>query len=81
MLAIEGKDTKLDNVGNPTTDPARRARLVSLRGPQWPWQPAEPDLSGSPTFSNNVCVAIVPSVVAVHSKSIRLEGKSAWSIQ
>ena len=31
-------------------------------------------------LSNNLCVGIIPSVVAVHSKTVQLEGKSAWSV-
>jgi hypothetical protein len=80
VLAIEGKDTKLDARGAPTTnlsEPDRR--LVSLRGPQWPWQPTT-----SPTtteLSNTLCFAIIPNVVAVHAKTVQLEGNSAWSMQ
>ena len=80
VLSIEGKDSALDNYGKPGATDGVPRRLVSLRGPQWPWQPAT-DLSSYSDLSNYICVAIVPSVVAVHSKSIRLEGKSAWSIQ
>lgn len=69
ILSIE-KGT--DVVSDPSTQ-----RMVSLRGPQWPWQPAA-DLASS-DLSNNLCLSIIPNVVAVHSKTIRLEGKSAWS--
>jgi hypothetical protein len=41
-------------------------RLVTLRGPEWPWKPGDP-------ASNNLCVAICRGAVAVHSKTIRLE--------
>jgi len=79
VLAIEGKDTKLDAEGKPTSDanqPDRR--LVALRGPQWPWQPA-PYLSGYDNhLSNSLYVCIPTGAVAVHAKTIRLEGKSAW---
>jgi hypothetical protein len=60
------------------TDQANQ-RLISLRGPQWPWQPAATLTTNE--LSNNVCLAIIPNVVAVHSKAVQLEGKSAWSMQ
>jgi hypothetical protein len=60
------------------TDP-KTQRLVSLSGPPWPWQPTGALLDTS--LSNNLCLAIVPGAVAVHSKTIRLEGNSAWSVQ
>jgi hypothetical protein len=81
VLSIEGKDVHLGTDGNPGTTDSVPRRLVSLRGPQWPWQPAANGLADQYDLSNYICVAIVPSVVAVHSKTIRLEGKSAWSIQ
>jgi hypothetical protein len=78
VLSIEGKDSKLDANGNPTTNPTEpERRLVSLRGPQWPWQP-QPDADD---LSNNLCLGVIPNVVAVHSKTVRLEDNSAWSVQ
>jgi hypothetical protein len=66
------------DVNGVITDSTKQ-RLVSLRGPQWPWQPAaKTDLY---ELSNNLCAAIVPGAVAVHSKTVRLEGNSAWSVQ
>jgi hypothetical protein len=52
-------------------------RVVTLRGPEWPWQP-----SAAPgNISNNLCVGICRGAVAVHSKTMRLEGRnSSWSI-
>jgi hypothetical protein len=84
VLSVEGKDARLNSQGTydpvpPASDPERRR--IALRGPQWPWQP---DTSGNlttSTLSNNICVAIIPNVVAVHSKSIRLDGNSSWSVQ
>jgi hypothetical protein len=79
VLAVEGKDTKLDDMGNPTTatnEPERR--LVSLRGPQWPWQP---DLSYASSLSNWLCGAICPGAVAVHNQTVQLEGTSPWSVE
>jgi hypothetical protein len=52
-------------------------RLVSLRGPQWPWQPQ----SGGGALSNNLCAGIFPGAVAVHSKAISLHNNSSWSVQ
>src|SRR3989304_6090570 len=86
LLSVEGKDRRLNDTGTYTpvpaaTDPERR--LVALRGPQWPWQPA-PQPGGLTDYyhlSNNICVAIIPNVVAVHSKTIQLESKSSWSVR
>jgi hypothetical protein len=72
VLSIEKDAAGL--VTNPATQ-----RLVSLRGPQWPWQPAA-NLTNN-DLSNNLCLAIVPNVVAVHSKTVKLESDSAWSVQ
>ncbi len=78
VLSIEGKNSKLDANGNPTTNPAEpERRLVTLRGPQWPWEPQ----NASTDLSNNLCLGVIPGVVAVHAKTIRFEGKSAWSVQ
>ena len=55
--------------------------LVSLRGPDWPWQPATSqsgaDLSDN-VLSNDLRVTIIPGAVAVHTKTMRLESGSAW---
>lgn len=80
VLSIEGKDRRLNAQG--TYDPAPSAteperRLVSLRGPQWPWQPQ----SNAADLSNNLCFSVIANVVAVHSKTLQLEGNSAWSVQ
>ena len=53
--------------------------LVSLRGPDWPWQ-ATGDLTDANELSNDLRVAIVPGAVAVHTKTMRLESGSQWSI-
>lgn len=62
----------IDTEGNGIAgfDPTKH-RVVSVRGPQWPWQPAG-NLSYS-ALSNDLCVAICRGAVAVHSKTIRLE--------
>jgi hypothetical protein len=72
VLAIEGKDQKLDSNGVPTNaanQPERRR--VALRGPQWPWQPGV-------LLSNWLCGGIFPGAVAVHNKTIQLESSTAF---
>lgn len=79
VLSIDGKETKLDANGQPTTsanEPERR--LVMLRGPQWPWQPTA-NLTDQNHLSNNLCAGIVSGAVAVHSKTVRMSGNSIWS--
>lgn len=58
------------------TDPANQ-RLVTVRGPQWPWQPAA-NLNDSNHLSNNLCVSIIPGAVAVHARTVKIEGNSVW---
>jgi hypothetical protein len=62
------------------TDPATQ-RVVAVRGPQWPWQPAN-SLTNNNNISNNLCAAICRGAVAVHTKTLRLEGASGslWGI-
>lgn len=56
------------------TDPANQ-RLITVRGPQWPWQPStDPN-----NLSNNLCVGIIPGAVAVHAKTVQIEGDSVWN--
>jgi hypothetical protein len=83
VMSIEGKNSRLDDQGIPTSDTTQpERRLISVRGPQWPWQPeSNGDLTNDYYLGNLLCAAIVPNVVAVHAKTIRLEGKSAWSVQ
>jgi hypothetical protein len=69
VISIEGRDTRLNDDGTdspppPASDPERR--LVTVRGPQWPWEPNGP-------AANNLCVAICRGAVAVHTKTMRLE--------
>lgn len=47
-------------------------RLVTVRGPEWPWQPAT-NLAAN-DISNDLCVGIIKGAVAVHTKRLRLEG-------
>jgi len=77
VLAIEGKGKKLDANGaitNDTTQPDRR--VVSLRGPEWPWQPWQTGASSH--LSDYLYVCIPSGAVAVHAKTIRLEGNSVF---
>jgi Tfp pilus assembly protein PilV len=60
VLSIEGKDE------------GELQRLVTVRGPQWPWEPPGPTAPND-HLSKNLCVAICKGVVAVHTKSLRLE--------
>ncbi|QDT70802.1 hypothetical protein MalM25_37580 [Planctomycetes bacterium MalM25] len=73
--------------GQPTLDRDKQI-LVALRGPDWPWQQANNlELGGNPgepplgtRLSNDLRVAILPGAVAVHTKTMRLESGSEWSI-
>jgi len=52
-------------------------RLVTVRGPQWPWIPrashSDPN-SDVAKLSDDLCVGIFRGAVAVHTKTIKLEG-------
>jgi hypothetical protein len=74
VLSMEGRNERLNADGlttpsPPSGDPERR--LVTLRGPEWPWQPAA-SLNDNTHLSNDLCVGIFPSAVAVHTKTLRL---------
>jgi hypothetical protein len=74
-------DKNIDSTDKATPWPsgnAKAQRYVSLRGPQWPWQP---DMYTPTSLSNQLCAVVTPGAVAVHKKTVRLEGNSAWSIQ
>lgn len=77
VMAIDGQNAKLDWYGRVTTNTSEPdRRLITLRGPQLPWLPAnDPN-----DLSNNLCVGLAPGAVAVHTKTLRLEGPngSAW---
>jgi hypothetical protein len=47
-------------------------RVVTLRGPEWPWQPST--VAGN--ISNSLCAGIFKGAVAVNSKTMRLESGS-----
>ena len=57
------------------TDPVKQ-RLVTLRGPEWLWQPALSGITDNIHLSNNLCVGIMPGAVAVHTKTLRLQSAS-----
>jgi len=80
VMSIEGSEERLNSVGTtspapPANDPERR--LVTVRGPQWPWQPS-PDPTNA---ANDLCVAICRGAVAVHSKTLRLESPVGSTVQ
>jgi hypothetical protein len=75
VLSIEGADQKLDQYGQPSSNPSELPRrLIAVRGPQWPWQPTYNAGYGSAGISNDLCVGICRGAVAVHTKTMRLEG-------
>lgn len=91
VLNIEDSGEPLLRGGQPILNRDLQV-LVSLRGADWPWQAApsleigtssddrrQPPPSG--TLSNDLKVAIVPGAVAVHTKTMRLEAGSEWSIE
>lgn len=67
VLSIDKEGTGIQPSFDPNTQ-----RVVTLRGTQWPWQPAT-SLTVNSDLSNNLCVAICKGVVAVHTKTMRLE--------
>jgi hypothetical protein len=57
-------------------------RLVTVRGPEWPWRPkltypASQQNSDVARLSDDLCVGIFRGAVAVHTKTMRLESASA----
>ena len=75
VVAVEGKHTKLNIDGSVNTPPSDNLnrRLLTLRGPAWPWEinSQDPELQ---ELSQDLRVGIFPSAVAVHSRTMRLEG-------
>ncbi len=65
VLSIDKEGTGLPNFD------ATRQRVVALRGPEWPWQPATTLTAAD--LSNDLCVGIFRGAVAVHSKTLRLQ--------
>ena len=84
VVAIDGKDQPLDATGNQPNPSSSwdgvERRLVSLRGPEWPWQPAAGGLADNTALSNWLCVGIFPGAVAVHTRTMQLESSSPWSV-
>jgi pilin/secretion family protein with methylation motif len=66
-------------VGNRPFDP-KIDRLITVRGPQWPWTPNDPAVNND-RAADNLCVAICRGAVAVHSRTIRLENPHSASSQ
>ncbi len=78
VKSIDSEGTGISNF-----DPSKE-RIVSVSGPQWPWlprtsYPASQQNLDSAKISDSLCVAICKGAVAVHTKTLRLEGHSAWS--
>jgi Tfp pilus assembly protein PilV len=71
VISIEKEGTTSYGAIDPTTQ-----RLVTVRGVEWPWQPAA-NLTDYTQLSNDLCVGIFRGAVAVHTKTIRLESPSA----
>lgn len=64
-------DSESPGIPNYTLDPTTE-RVIAVRGPQWPWQPGT-NLTDYKQLSNTLCVGIFRGVVAVHSKTLRLQ--------
>ncbi|WP_145288131.1 type IV pilus modification PilV family protein [Pirellulimonas nuda] len=65
-------------IGGLTPNPLTQ-RIVSLRGPDWPWFPgAVLDLTNTNQLSNDLRVGIFPGVVGVHTRTMRLTSGTAW---
>lgn len=81
VLNVEdsGEPILPNNSGTPPTLDRDEQVLVALRGPDWPWQ-ASDDITNTNRLSNDLRVAILPGAVAVHTKTMRLEAGSEWSI-
>jgi hypothetical protein len=60
----------IDQQGLPKTQ-----RAVTVRGPEWPWKPAANPGYSDGALSNDLCAAIFRGAVAVHTKTIKLEGE------
>jgi hypothetical protein len=65
---VQAVDTEIATADKQPNTPQR---YVTLRGPEWPWQPAA--TTGANALPNDLCVGIFPSAVAVHTKTLRLD--------
>ena len=54
-------------------------RIVALRGPNWPWEPAD-DMTIDTELENDLRIGIFPGAVAVHTRSLRMEGDTVWDV-
>ncbi len=52
---------------------ADKQRVVTLRGPEWPWQPAPTNIHDYSQLSNDLCAGIIKGAVAVHTKSMAMQ--------
>jgi hypothetical protein len=68
VIAVDAEAPELD----PNPNKRRNQRVVTLRGPQWPWKP--PTSANDPVAT--LCLGIFRGAVAVHSKSLQLESSS-----
>jgi hypothetical protein len=66
---VQSIDTEGTGIAN--FDPTIH-RVVAVRGPQWPWLPAQ-DLTNYQHLSNDLCVGICRGAVAVHTRTLRLD--------
>ncbi len=65
-------------IGGLTPNPITQ-RVVSLRGPDWPWFPGTPlNLTNTNVLSNDLRLGIFPGVVAVHTRTMRLTSGTTW---
>lgn len=76
VVSIDGQQKPINNQGIPSTDPTDvdRNRIVTLRGPDWPWKPTGGNLSDWAQLPNDLRVGIYNGAVAVHTKTMRLAG-------
>jgi hypothetical protein len=76
VLSVDGKGRRLNNQGTDNPPPASsepERRVVTVRGPQWPWAAAATPYNRTASISNDLCVGIFRGAVAVHAKTVRLE--------
>lgn len=55
---------------------SNKQRIVTVRGPEWPWQPAPTNPHDYTQLSNDLCVGIIKGAIAVHSKSVALQNSA-----
>jgi hypothetical protein len=80
VVAIDETIEPADYMMSQVTGQRAEQRYVSLRGPQWPWQP-ENNVQANALLSNNLAVVICPGAVAVHTRTMQLERPSPWSVE